>query len=105
MEYLTTRHTAGVHATGQNECPASLVIATVDLKDLEAWCITPNVTKGNRSELAPPIGSNAAAEKERVQFVAEIFPALKTRIREFPHTIYTLDPLWLCKHILKSTLK
>lgn len=64
MKYLSTRHTAGVHTAGQNECPVSLEIATVDLQDLEAWCIMPNVYKGNRSELAPPVGSDATAEQE-----------------------------------------
>lgn len=105
MEDTSTRETARFNTTANALIVHFLHTSTVDVQHLEAWCVKPDVLERDRSKLASPSGGNAHTTEYGWKLVTKAFPAVETRIWQFPYAVNTVCAFWFGKNIFKHALE
>lgn len=87
VEYSPARFEAWRHTTTNKKRIKSSTHATINLKYLQERGHKPYMAEGDVGKLATPLSSNTAAATKGQEFVAEVFPAFKAGIGQFPNTV------------------
>lgn len=102
VENSPARFKAWRHITADNERIKSSAHATVNLKYLQERRNIPHVVEGDVGKLATPLSSNTATATKGQKFVAEVFPAFKAGIGQFPNAVETMSAIWFSNHFVKK---
>lgn len=87
VEYSPACFEAWRHTTTNKKRIKSSTHATINLKYLQERGDKPYMAEGDVGKLATPLSSNTAAATKGQEFVAEVFPAFKAGIGQFPNAV------------------